>query len=393
MRVLLITDALPPQPRGGLDLHLRELETELHTRGVDVYLEPLAGDAPDAIGSGGPPGSRLRRSYANGPMCATFDRLLDDIRPDVVHFHSLRGLHYLLPDQARRVGARVLWTHHDFFAICQRLHLLNDQRRHCDGPDGGRACGRCFGGMLRLFGPTLLPLRTTALVRSMAACHAHVVPSEFVAGLLIDGGANALNVHILPPAVPAPRRLATRPDAGPHRLLFLGDLRVDKGADLALAATRLLGERVRLEIHGGPPAPPASRDKAFEALLAREATDAPVRLCGPYAPSELPGILDGAAAVIVPSRVRETFGRTANEALLAGVPVVAADDGALPEQVVDGGNGALFVPADAPSLADAIRRVLDADPPLEARSPDWPEPPDLGDHTDELLRLYGGDGP
>lgn len=390
MRVLLITDALPPQPRGGLDLHLRELEPALRDRGVDVHLVPLAGDAVDAIGRGGPPGSRLRRSYANGQMCAVLHDLLDRLQPDVVHFHSLRGLHYLLPDLARRRGARVLWTHHDLFAICQRLHLTDDRGRPCAGPEGGVACGRCFGGLQRLFGPTLFFLRTSALARAMAACEVHVAPSEFVAGLLGD----VSGIRVVPPAVPAPSRRAEPPSGEPpHRLVFLGDLRADKGADLAVAAAKRLGDRIRLEIHGGPPALPATRDKAFERELAREATGAAVELRGPYTPADLPGILDGTSAVIVPSRVRETFGRTASEALLAGVPVVAADAGALPEQVVDGGNGALFVPTDARDLAAAVQRVLDADPPLRDRLAAWPRPPTLEQHVDRLLGLYAGDRP
>ena len=388
MRVLLITDALPPRPRGGLDLHVRELDRELRRRGLEVTLAPMAGDAPDAIGTGGPPGSRLRRSYANGPVCAALDELLARIEPDVVHFHSLRGLHYLLPDRARRAGARVIWTHHDFFALCQRLHLVDDQRRDCAGPAGGSACGLCFGGLLRLLGSALFTLRTSALVRAMAACHAHVVPSEFAAAVLTAGGVDALDLHLIPTAVPSLPRRAAPPADGPARLLFLGDLRVDKGADLAATAAAELGARVRLRVHGGPPAPPASRDRAFEALLGRALAPGSSR-CGPYERSELPELLDGAAAVIVPSRVRETFGRTANEALLAGVPVVAADAGALPEQVTDGLNGALFTPTDAKDLAAAIERVLDADPPLRDRRDDWPAPPTLEAHVDRLLRLYG----
>ena len=389
MRVLLITDALPEQPRGGLDLHLRELEATLAAQGVDVQLAPLAGRATDAIGLGGPPGSRLRRSYANGPMCAAFTRLAERLRPDVVHFHSLRGLHYLLPDLAKARGARVLWTHHDFFAICQRLHLVNDQGRACGGPDGGRACGRCFGGLQRLFGPTLFPLRTSALARAMAACDVHIAPSRFAAELLSSAGVDASEIHVVPPAVAAPARLAAAPTADSlPRLVFLGELRAAKGADLAVAAKRYLGDRVRLEVHGGPPPPPASRDKAFERKLTRESEEVGAELCGGYVQTDLQRILDGAAAVIVPSRVRETFGRTCNEALLAGVPVVAADAGALAEQVADGANGALFTATDAVDLADAVERVLAADPPLRAGLERWPEAFTLGDHVRRLLRLY-----
>ena len=65
-----------------------------------------------------------------------------------------------------------------------------------------------------------------------------------------------------------------------------------------------------------------------------------------------------AAALVVPS-FHEGFGLTALEAMAAGVPVVAANRGSLPELV---GDAALLVdPADTAALSAAIvRAVTDA---------------------------------
>jgi glycosyltransferase involved in cell wall biosynthesis len=86
---------------------------------------------------------------------------------------------------------------------------------------------------------------------------------------------------------------------------------------------------------------------------------------------DVPGVLDRkgcgellarARAVIVPSAWEETFGLVVVEAMGAGVPVVAADHGSLPELVTDGVNGTLFRPGDPASLADALQDVAaDAD--------------------------------
>ena len=63
--------------------------------------------------------------------------------------------------------------------------------------------------------------------------------------------------------------------------------------------------------------------------------------------------------VVMPS-LDEGFGMPALEAMTIGVPVVAANRGALPEVVGDAG---LLVEPDAEALADAMTRILD-DPAL-----------------------------
>jgi glycosyltransferase involved in cell wall biosynthesis len=70
----------------------------------------------------------------------------------------------------------------------------------------------------------------------------------------------------------------------------------------------------------------------------------------------LPGLYAGAAAFVLPS-LYEGFGLTALEALASGVPVVAADRGALPE--VCGKAAQLVDPTDAEAVADALERALD----------------------------------
>lgn len=76
-------------------------------------------------------------------------------------------------------------------------------------------------------------------------------------------------------------------------------------------------------------------------------------------------LLAGVDVLVVPS-LAEPFGRVAAEAQRAAVAVLAADAGGLPEIVTDGVDGLLFSPADPPSLASCLNRVL-SDEALRAR--------------------------
>ncbi len=388
MRVLLITDSMPDLPRGGLDLHVSELAGELHRRGVTVEVHPL-GDSPDPVGPSSVPGRAFLRSVANNPRLDALEDLVRAVEPDVVHFHNLQGLSHRMPALVRKHGAQVVWTHHDFFSLCQRVHLHDGDGAPCDGPRSGVACGPCFGGSRGILAAPVFGLRAYGFFAALQATHAHVAPSAFVRDVLVGEGVPEHRVHVLPPAVPRVQRPVVAPEEGPPRLVFAGDLRAAKGADLVIEAfARLEPGTARLAIHGGPPAEPAPREEAFEARLRELSEGLAVSFSGRYAPDALGSVLDGAGALLLASRIRETFGRTANEALQLGVPVVAPNAGALPEFVRDGVNGLLFEPGDVASLARAMARIVDEGLLMQAEAASWPPAPDLAGHVDALLPLY-----
>lgn len=73
-------------------------------------------------------------------------------------------------------------------------------------------------------------------------------------------------------------------------------------------------------------------------------------------------VLGAADAVAAPSKRPDPFPNAALEAAAAGLPVVAAAVGGLPEMIRDDKTGLLVEPDDPPALAAALRRLAD-DPP------------------------------
>jgi glycosyltransferase involved in cell wall biosynthesis len=129
-------------------------------------------------------------------------------------------------------------------------------------------------------------------------------------------------------------------------LLFVGDLRRDKGLDVLLQAYASL-----------PYAPPL-------VLIGRPGRETPTAL--PYGVSmfhswphdAIMHAWSRSLLAVVPSLTRETFGLVAAEAMACGRPVVASSIGGLPDVVVDGETGLLVPPGDAASLRQALDALI-----------------------------------
>lgn len=136
-------------------------------------------------------------------------------------------------------------------------------------------------------------------------------------------------------------------------IFFIGRLAFEKGPDLAAEAARLAGRRLR--VIGDGDMRPMMRDRYPEAVLE-----------GWKSHAEIGELLKDARAVIVPSRLPETFTLVAHEALRSGVPVITFSDVDAVEMASRG--GAIVVPPrEALSLAQALR-ALDDDAVVERMS-------------------------
>lgn len=384
MKILLLTDSLPAVPRGGLDLHVQELRGELERRGHQPVVAELGGvEAPSRL-----PGGRLRASMGTNAVEERLEAILRAERPDAVHIHNLQGVTARAPELARASGAAVVWTHHDLFGVCPRVHLSDGDGADCDGPDGGRRCGPCHGGVQGLLATPAFVMRNRSFAEALRLTHQHVAPSAWVATVLRSEGVAPDRITVSAPAPPRAGGPAGLPPEGERpRLVVAGDLREAKGADRVVDAFAAVADRACLEVWGGPPAAPAPREGAFERGLMERAGPG-VSFHGRFQPHDLDSVLDGAAALVHCGRVRETFGRTVNEALQRGVPVVAVASGGLAVQVVDGVNGFLVPPGDQEALEAALRAVLDRGILLQADAAKWPRADTLRDHVDALEPLY-----
>lgn len=178
--------------------------------------------------------------------------------------------------------------------------------------------------------------------------------------LLLEGVRPEL-IELAPPGVDVARFAPTDPPAE-HLVLSPGRLVWEKGHQdvlRALAVLRRRGTDVRaLAVGAGPD----------EARLHQHAHDlgvAPLvqwRRSVPY--DEMPSVFARASCTVLASLPttmwEEQFGMVLAESLAAGVPVLAAESGAIPEVLA--GAGTLFRPGDWLQLAELLEEAVSAPP-------------------------------
>ncbi|WP_097239913.1 glycosyltransferase family 4 protein [Streptomyces sp. 1114.5] len=324
---------------GGIGAHVRSLAHGLVAHGVTVTVCAPAGT--DALFGFSRTGARFHTVDITPTAGARSDATaIGELRraftgADVVHAHGLRA--GLLSDLALRTAGRfpglrpetplVVTSHHALLAtgMERRLQRLMERRV-------ARAADLVLGASSDL----------VARARELGATDARLGP-------------------VAAPPMPEGRlgraeaRAALLGDGdGPDRplVLAIGRLVPQKAFGLLLDAARELSaldpEPLVLLAGDGPEAGPLRERAAAEKL--------PVRLLG-YR-TDVPDLLAAADVVVVSSRW-EARSLVVQEAMRAGVPVVATAVGGIPELV---GDAAVLVPAGDPAaIGEAVRALL-ADP-------------------------------
>jgi glycosyltransferase involved in cell wall biosynthesis len=160
---------------------------------------------------------------------------------------------------------------------------------------------------------------------------------------VVPGG---VDERFRPDADPEPARVALNLN-GPYVLTVASQTARKNLASLTATASRLETQGIEL-VAAGAGRPQFRTDSGPTAL----------RALGHVPDDHLPGLYAGAAAFVLPS-LHEGFGLTCLEAMACGVPVVAANAGALPEICADAARYA--DPRDETGLADAVEAALGDD--------------------------------
>lgn len=362
--------------------------------------------------------------YNNLLAARGFRDVLEDFRPDVVHFFHLARLSASLIDVCRSVRIPMVLTPTDFWFVCPTSQLRLPDNALCDGPD--RFGVNCLRHVVSLTQPPATASKVEALphvviAAIIAGCRAGLfgsrsyaplvkalaerpgflrsrlnvldrvlVPTRIMEQKLIENGLSASKTVFCPYGIDIPTRTATGTHSEPRRsnilrVGFIGTLYEHKGAHVLMEAVRrLAGRPIELKIYG--------RLEDFPDYVERLRTlasgDGRIRLLGTFPNESIGDIFSDLDVLVVPSLWYENTPLVIYSAQALGCPVVATDLGGMSEAVSHGDNGLLFSKGDVSELASLLDRLV-GEPELLTRLRKNARPPkSIRQYAAECVAVY-----
>lgn len=401
MRVLIVVHGYPPTYTGGAELRAERTARGLVAIGHELAvlcIESISSPQAQAVHHErmqhgvrvrrlalrfSPGMDGFRQSYANSQTGEALVRMIEEWRPDLIHFFSGYLMGVSVIHTAVEHGVPIVVSLTDYWWLCHRVNLVRVSGARCGGPTPAE-CARCYSEMYRRFRlPTQMvrPLangfwqlaqhlpslgsalgieqqidRQRATIRALRLADRLIAPSQYLADTYIDYGVDPERVSIWRQGVNltlCPLRKAS----ATLRFGFLGQIKEHKGVHLLVEAWgRLGGDRARsLVLYGSD----QGAETYGAALRERSRVMPGISWARPLAHREVWLALAEIDVLVIPSRWRENSPNVILEAQAMGVAVVGANLGGVAELVRHEWNGLRFAPDNHADLAAQLQRLLD----------------------------------
>ncbi|WP_324808300.1 glycosyltransferase family 4 protein [Sphingomonas sp. LY29] len=264
-----------------------------------------------------------------------FGKILDTVRPDLVHSHSMVDVSTGLWTLARKRGYPLVHTLRDYDLLCA------DSAMYHHGRGCGAKCKIVSAGKHRQH----------RAIAAVAANSAETLRIHLERGLFSHLHPDNRRVIWNVSGVSLPPHGSERaPREGPFTFGYLGRINAEKGVRTLIDAARLLsGAPFRVLIAG-------KQSRETEPFRAA-AKDLPVEFLGFVEPVSFLKCID---VLVIPSIWAEPLPRTALEAYANGVPVLGSRAGGTPDVIGQNNDDWLFEPGDPDDLAAKMAARLAA---------------------------------
>jgi glycosyltransferase involved in cell wall biosynthesis len=357
VRILTVGNMYPPHHSGGYELVWRSAVSALRSEGhtvrvltTDHRTASTEDDEPDVH-------RELRWYWREHEFprrtlvaCAaieranlrTWERHVEELRPDVVAWWSMGGMSLSLLERARRSALpAVAFVHDDWLDYGQRA---DGWYRRFAGRPARAHLAEILSGI-----PTRVKLGAAARYEFV---------SETTRARAVAAGVTALDSSVAHSGIDNSLMSMAAERPWGWRLLYLGRVDPRKGIDTAVAALAHLPRQATLTVAGDGDRRERGR---LEALVADLGLGDRVEFTGPCSRLAVQGRYAASDAVLFPVRWAEPWGLVPLEAMAVGRPVVATGRGGSGEYLRDGDNCLLFAAGDPQALAAALERLAGED--------------------------------
>ncbi|MFH0876636.1 MAG: glycosyltransferase [Candidatus Omnitrophota bacterium] len=358
-------------------------------------------------------------TYSDPCVDAAFGRLLDDVRPDIVHIQHLMHTSTGIAEQTKQRNIPIVLTLHDYWLLCPQGQRFKNNKELCGNACVGD-CIHCVGYqlnvssyVLRLFQknfPSPLidagrrfyqalaqsnPRKSKRLLedrreRMLATCgliDLFLAPSQFIRHQFIEAGVPKEKIIHLPHGIPEAQSKA-KSKSESLRFAFIGNLLPAKGAHVLIKSfNQLHNSSATLKIFGQEGSY-KGRVLNYPRHLRRSARNKNISFQPPFEHNQWQEVFRDIDVLIVPSLWHENAPLVILEALATNTPVLATNTGGIPELLCDLPAFPLVRPDDAEDLLHHIRRLIDHPKTLGARRAASSSVFSMESHVLELEKIF-----
>lgn len=372
-----------------------ELITRYEYRGIPII----------AVDKNYIPHSRVKQTYYQPEMRSVLEKVLLEVRPEIVHVTHLINHTSVLLEVVGQLGIPTFATFTDFFGFCLNNKLETAEGDLCRGPSSSRAnCLACYlkeasrnprvepwigkassPGLARAIAKGALIARRLPGLRHgpvdgliedivrrpeiLAYLYNHhykaaIAPTRFLKNAYL---ANSIQIplHNIGFGVDIERSAKPRKSKGHVPVIgFIGQIAAHKGTDLLIEAYRRLPRKsAQLRIYG-----PTDQSPGFMSQLRTLADGYDIQFRGTFDKDRLANVLQEIDLLVIPSRWVENSPLVLLNALATHTPVLVSNVEGMTEFVRDDINGTSFQRGSIDDMEAKLRGLLKHPENLEAIS-------------------------
>ncbi|MBC5773491.1 glycosyltransferase [Pontibacter sp. KCTC 32443] len=352
-----------------------------------------------------------------------FEKLLKELKPDIVHFQELAGsngitLHHV--ELAKAHGFKTLMTFHLAGYSCMTGNLMLNGKTPCKGIIEPLVCASCVytsknlpliqkkaltfvSGIFYNLGldaselnnaigtaigyPFIIKRKHQNLMRLTNACDKVVTITDWYKHILLRNGVNPDKISLVTQSLPSfsTNFKKVKNEIPPKiKLVFVGRISHFKGLHLLIEALKKLNSSsVSLDIYG------QSSGDEYESYWREESKSCNnIKWCGSIKPGTTVEVLSKYHVLCLPSTFSEMSPLVIKEAFAAGIPVLASNVYGNAEQIQHNVNGLLFDFNKVGSLIQQLMRLLNESQLLSQLKDNIIEPDTFERVGNKYLEIY-----
>ncbi len=323
---------------------------------------------------------------------SVFIRILDELKPDVVHFQHLVNLSINFIELVKRRNIPVVMTIADYWYICWNNLLLKKDLSRCTPDRKLRNCLGCIRknpvslALLPYFYYHLLK-KETLHKKNLNSADLIIAPSDFLREVYVAWGVDPDRIihsdygmeHAL-----YPEKKIIPKNIEEYTFGFIGSILPHKGLGILIKAFNELKDKpVKLEIWGD-----LKTKKTYSKDVEQMLRSDKIKLMGRYENKDIGNVLKRFDALIIPSIWYENSPLTIHESYMCGVPLITSDIGGMAELVPHNVSGLQFKANNSDSLKETILDILDKKYNLAELSKKIPKVKPIRDNALEIQDYY-----